>query len=210
MAEYEAALIGERTQAGLQAARAQGGRKPKLLGPLSSPTRTRSAYGSWRRRMDRAAHRPVPRRLGRPRCPHRRRGHHRMPTDHHPRDVRCPPRHRHHTLPRHRPINSHLNTRSCTEPPRRPGNFRQLCLGIRENPLLGRLPAAIYGWGSHARTYRRRFTRGTFPSHARAAQISPIIALMALVALGLPDDPVHAGGRCVWSSATVRPFIRFR
>src|ERR1017187_9764372 len=70
------------------------------------------------------------------------------PTDHHPRDIRRTPRLRHHPNPRHRPINGHLNTRSCTEPPRRPGNSRQLCLGIQQNPLLGRLSAAIYSWGS--------------------------------------------------------------
>src|ERR1035441_3040712 len=61
------------------------------------------------------------------------------------------PRLRHHPLPRHRPINGHLSTRSCTEPPRRPGNSRQLFLGIQQNPLLGRLSAAIYSWGSHLR-----------------------------------------------------------
>jgi hypothetical protein len=59
------------------------------------------------------------------------------------------PRLRHHPLPRHRPINGHLNTRSCTEPPRRPANSRQLFLGIQQYPLLGRLSAAIYSWGSH-------------------------------------------------------------
>ena len=40
-------------------------------------------------------------------------------------------------------------TRSCTEPPRRPGNSRQLRLGIQHNPLLGSLPVAINSWGSH-------------------------------------------------------------
>ena len=46
------------------------------------------------------------------------------------------------------------------------------------------------------------------PACALAAPIAPVIALTALAALGLPDDPVHepvhARGLCVLSSCAVR------
>jgi hypothetical protein len=46
------------------------------------------------------------------------------------------------------------------------------------------------------------------PAYALAAPIAPVIALTALAALGLPDDPVHepvhARGLCVLSSCAVR------
>src|SRR6266702_3472625 len=55
-------------------------------------------------------------------------------------------------------------TRSCTEPPRRPGTSRQLRLGIRQDPLLARPPAAIYSWGSHC----PNAVRGADPFHVVA------------------------------------------
>src|ERR1039457_106887 len=109
------------------------------------------------------------------------------PTDHHPRDIRRTPRLRHHPNPRHRPINGHLNTRSCTEPPRRPGNSRQLCLGIQQNPLLGRLSAAIYSWGSQVGvTVSRRLLS---PKRGSRTVLSPDLARRVRVAVirRLPD-----------------------
>src|SRR6266542_1820595 len=56
------------------------------------------------------------------------------------------------------------DTRSCTDPPRRPGNSRQLRLGIRRYPLLTRPPAAIYSWGSQRKQSAGRRIPGLVPT----------------------------------------------
>ena len=57
--------------------------------------------------------------------------------------------------------------------------------------------------GSTPMTYALRETR-SLPAHALAAPIARVMARMALAALGLSGDPVHARGRTSPHPATVR------